>query len=116
MELTVRGPSGSTQPAPRGTMLLIGAGPAVGFVCAAVAALQPSLSSVWTTSSTQAVTLIAGERSDAWRLANRMFGIGIWFTLAGLARWPSCWAGAPAGPCCPGWHWRSRPPPRPCGR
>ena len=66
-------------------MLLIGGCLTVGFVCAAVAALQPSLSSVWTTSSAYAVTLIADERSDAWQLANRMFAIGIWFTVAGLA-------------------------------
>jgi len=53
-----------------GTMFLIGAGLTVGFVCAAVAALHLSLSSVWTTSSTQAVTLIGNERGDAWQLAN----------------------------------------------
>jgi hypothetical protein len=62
-------------------MFLIGAGLTVGFVCAAVAALQPSLSSVWTTSSAQAVTLIGNERGDAWQLANWLFAIGIWFTL-----------------------------------
>jgi hypothetical protein len=45
-------------------MFLIGACVTVGFVCAAVA-LHPSLSSIWTTSSTQAVPLIADGRTDA---------------------------------------------------
>jgi hypothetical protein len=51
-------------------MLLIGACLTLGFVCAAVAALDPSLSSVWTTSSAHAVTLMGDGRGGAWKFAN----------------------------------------------
>jgi hypothetical protein len=66
-------------------MLLIGICLTLGFACGAVAALDPSLSSVWTTSSAHAVTLIGDDRRGAWQFANRMFAIGIWLTVAGLA-------------------------------
>ena len=42
------GTTGTTQPAPRATMLLVGARLTPGLVFAAVAALRPSLQSVWT--------------------------------------------------------------------
>ena len=64
---------------------MIGACLTVGFGCATVAALHPSLQGVWTTGASRAVTLIADGRRGAWQLANWMFAIGIWFTLAGLA-------------------------------
>jgi hypothetical protein len=57
----------STEPAQRRTMALIGACLALGFVRAAVAALDPLLSSVWTTRSTHAVSLIGDGCGGVWR-------------------------------------------------
>jgi hypothetical protein len=55
----------------------------LGF-CAAMAALYPGLSSIWTTRPERAVRLIS-DHEGAWELANRMFAVGIGGTLAGLA-------------------------------
>jgi hypothetical protein len=55
----------------------------LGF-CAAMAALYPGLSSIWTTRPERAVRLIS-DHEGAWDFANRMFAVGIGGTLAGLA-------------------------------
>jgi len=68
----------------RRSLVVTGVGLTVGFACAMIAALHPSLSSVWNANGVHAVTLIGHDRG-AWQLANWMFAVGIGFTLAGLA-------------------------------
>lgn len=73
----------STFPVP--TALLAGVGLTVGFACALVSAVHPSLISVWTSSAPESLKLIADGRRGAWKLANWLFAIGMVLTLTGLA-------------------------------
>ncbi len=72
-----------TEDGPR-ALLGVGAALVLGFCCAAVAALYPNLSSIWTARPDRAVRLIA-DHEGAWEFANWMFAVGIGGTLAGLA-------------------------------
>jgi hypothetical protein len=56
----------------------------LGGLAVVIAAFIPSLYPVWMARGVNAVTLLS-ERRETWQVANWMFAVGGWLTLAGLA-------------------------------
>jgi hypothetical protein len=69
----------------RGDLLVAAACLVAGFACFVAAAGQPRVESEWLAISGNHVVFSGTGREDAWRLANTMYTLGAWFTLAGVA-------------------------------
>lgn len=65
-------------------LTFVGAALTTGGTAVLIAAFLPSLYPVWTARGVNAVTLISRHRGS-WLLANWLFAVGAWLTLAGLA-------------------------------
>lgn len=70
-------------PAQRGQLLLIGVTLVAAFACVLVAALPPSLRSVYTSPAGLGTVMTIGHHLTLWKVATSAFGIGI--ELVGLA-------------------------------
>jgi hypothetical protein len=69
----------------RAELLVAAACLVAGFACFVAAAGQPRVSSEWLAISGNQVVFSADGREDAWQLANKLYAIGAWLTLTGVA-------------------------------
>ena len=72
-------------PAQRGQLVLIGVTLVAAFACVLVAALPPSLRSVYTSPGGLGTVMTIGHHLTLWKVATSAFGMGIGIELVGLA-------------------------------